>query len=357
MPSTMRSGIDIMGETSGAIGAAALAVGVGGVYAYGKFQDYKNKGGTLTFWPWIAAGMPASDNTQTGTPTGGGNTGGTGNGTIPPPTVSVNPQISSFSTSLPTPLGNTVIIVGTGFSPNGALIVNEQMLVNGTWMTLDGSKGNNADYGGGAQIHFSIPGVPTATAYMISVTDSLSGVTSNALTFNVQQQAPSNPPPVSYVGTNVSGNALTASKWSGTGAYGDNTNPISFGNWAYSVANVWADNWYGSGYYQNPAGNAEMYFGSPSDAIAWLQGNGYNTIANVVNAQNPATPVPNWGGYGAPLTGSGSQATPWTPDANGKITWNGNGFYYLGGGGFTGITAGVYLITNPAFVASYNGNL
>ena len=91
-------------------------------------------------------------------------------------------------------------------------------------------------------------------------------ITSNSVTIDV-----------SPASTTAPGYNLPPSKWTGQGTYGSNTNPVLFGNWAVESGGVWGVNWYGSGYYENPSGTQEMYFGSTSDAINWLNENGFPT--------------------------------------------------------------------------------
>lgn len=103
--------------------------------------------------------------------------------------------------------------------------------------------------------------------------------------------------------TTSSGYVLPPSEWTGTGAYGSNTNPIAFGNWAIAPGDV---EYSGPGYYQNEGGTAEMYASSESTLSAYLQSIGYEPTST----QPTLTASPESVALGGTITFSVSGLTP-----------------------------------------------
>lgn len=145
-----------------------------------------------------------------------------------------------------------------------------------------------------------------------SVTQSAGVVQFWAVDTDTGYTTPSISVTVTSPSTTSSGYVLPPSEWTGTGAYGSNTNPVAFGNWAVLSGTLYGINWYGAGYYQNADGSAEMYFSSSSDALTWLGDNGYPT------EQSEAL---------------GSQDNPYSNDS-----WQGPGYYEWPGIGVFDLT-------------------
>ena len=204
-----------------------------------------------------------------------------------------------------------------------------------------------------------------AGTYAITVTayDNYSNSGSSTTQISINSgQVPSGPQP-----TAAPGNILLPSAWTRQGAYSDNTNPVSFGNWAVANGGVYGVNFlYGAGYYQNPDGSAEMYFGTPTDATNWLTSKGYPTTMPIVGPGGVSAGFTPGTGFavggldfyyytGDVLQLSAQSAviqggTPFYPAYNGFV---GNGYYWFVG--HNALTAQV--ITSANQLASYSNAL
>jgi hypothetical protein len=125
------------------------------------------------------------------------------------------------------------------------------------------------------------------------------------------------------VSTTSPGYIIPSTEWTSKGTYGSNTNPVAFANWAVESGGLYAVNWQNAGYYQNSAGNEEVYFSSVSDAMSWLTQNGYPTTQS---------------------SPPGSQQNPYGPN-----TYEGIGYYSFPG-------TGVVYITSQTQFNTYTGN-
>lgn len=165
--------------------------------------------------------------------------------------------------------------------------------------------------------------------------------------------------------TTSQGYTLPPSEWTGTGAYGSNTNPVAFGNWAVESGSLWGVNWYGAGYYQDPSGSAEMYFSSSSDAETWLGDNGYPTEqSEPLGSQDNPYSNSSWQGpgyYEFPGLGVFDLATE--TDYNNMFNydqeavydalkgWQGTGYYDFPASLFSIPATGLEGMSNPVYVS------
>jgi hypothetical protein len=209
------------------------------------------------------------------TGTGGGGSGGSVN--------QLNPQISASESSYTS--GDNISITGSGFTPNGPVRVSYSF--DSTTQNLGGGNINiSANLLGGfggspltnilGSLYNSVNIQGTQGTLTVIATDVTSSSVSNKLTI-----------PQKVVSTTAQGYSLPPSSWTGTGSYGSNTNPVVWGNWAVNMGSYMGVQGTFPGYFQNESGTQEMWFGSSSDATAYLVQQGYSVTAPTIQTQQP----------------------------------------------------------------------
>lgn len=182
-----------------------------------------------------------------------------------------NAYIQASSTTVT--LNDDITIQGYGFTPGASIDLDDSL--------------------GGISLHMA-----DSTGYFDTGDFSIASVTQSAGTIEfwaIDTSTNYTTPKISITvtasttttSTTASGDPLPPSEWTGTGAYGSNTNPVAFGNWA-TCAGI---NFYGAGYYVNSAGTEEMYASDVSTLQSYLESIDYCPTTNTQVGTLKASPT------------------------------------------------------------------
>ncbi|MGA3193260.1 MAG: hypothetical protein ABSD73_12300, partial [Candidatus Bathyarchaeia archaeon] len=201
----------------------------------------------------------------------------------PSSVVTLHPQIQVTPTTYVAGQNTTFYFSGSGFTPSASISLYQSDRKVNSFMS------DPIGYFGLISKPEDTEAFPAAISAPFHCVDDTTNTSSNIVYVTAQ----SGGTPDGTTSTTQPGYTLSYTYWTGSGAYGSNTNPVSWGNWAVNYGTYWGSNFYGAGYYQSKAGNVEMYFSSAGDQVTWLKNDGYNTVPPVVQPNQGVGMLPN----------------------------------------------------------------